>query len=353
MLNFGLLHTHDIYMRRCLQFAELGAGNVAPNPMVGAVLVYEDQIIGEGYHQQYGQAHAEVNCINHVPEHFQQLISKSTLYVSLEPCNHFGKTPPCSDLIIKHEIPNVVIACRDSFEKVNGSGIKKLKDAGVNVMLGILEKEALELNKRFFCFHTNQRPYIILKWAQSNDGMIAHADHSSIKISNEFTDRLVHKWRSEEAAIMVGTKTGLYDNPSLTTRLWPGKDPVRVVIDKYLKLPASHNLLDNKVQTIILNSIKQDEDDNNNYYKLGENENMIAVTINILRQRNLTSLIVEGGTELIQSFIEANCWDEARVIANRNMILGNGIAAPVLENKLLFKKEALHTNEICFYKNCQ
>ena len=350
MLNFGLLDVHDLYMSRCLQLAELGSGSVAPNPMVGALLVHEGRVIGEGYHRQYGQAHAEVNCINSVPEPLQHLISKSTLYVSLEPCNHFGQTPPCTDLIIKKAIPEVIIACRDSFEKVNGTGIQKLKDAGVNVIVGVLEKEAKELNRRFFCFHQEQRPYIILKWAQANDGKIANADRSPVRISNELTDRLVHKWRSEEAAIMVGTQTALHDNPSLTTRLWPGKDPVRIVIDKYLKLPVSLNLFDGKAQTIILNTVKQEEDGSNTYYKIAGEEDVVAVTLNLLHQRNLTSLIVEGGATLIQSFIDAGCWDEARVITNKNLQIENGIGAPVLKGAILFKKEQLISDELCFYK---
>ncbi|CAN5817235.1 bifunctional diaminohydroxyphosphoribosylaminopyrimidine deaminase/5-amino-6-(5-phosphoribosylamino)uracil reductase RibD [soil metagenome] len=351
MLNFDHLHSHDTYMKRCLELAELGSGNVAPNPMVGAVLVYEGRIIGEGYHRQYGQAHAEVNCINSVPAALQHLIMKSTLYVSLEPCNHVGKTPPCSDLIIHHKIPTVVIACTDPFEKVNGTGIQKLKDAGVNVVTGILEKEAIYLNRRFFTFHKEQRPYIILKWAQSNNRNIAHADFSPAKISNDITNRLVHKWRSEEAAIMVGTTTALHDDPSLTTRLWKGKNPVRVLIDKHLKLPANLHLFDNTIQTIIINTIKQEEDGNNSFYQIGKSEDTIAVTLNILRQRNLISLIVEGGATLLQSFINANCWDEARVITNKSLNIENGIAAPVLGDVPAFKKQQLLTDEICFYSN--
>ncbi len=230
-------------MQRCLGLAKLGAGHVAPNPMVGAVLVYNDRIIGEGYHQQYGKAHAEVNCINSVKEDDIQLIEKSTLYVSLEPCAHYGKTPPCADLIIAKKIPTVVIACRDTYEEVNGRGIDKLKAANVNVIVGVLEKDAIELNKRFFTFYTKHRPYIILKWAQSNDGKIANADHSRVFISNEESNRLVHKWRSEEAAILVGTNTALYDDPELTTRLWTGNNPIRLVIDMEVKLPISLNCL--------------------------------------------------------------------------------------------------------------
>ena len=345
------MDTHELYIQRCLELAVLAAGNVAPNPMVGAVLVHDHKITGEGYHRQYGMAHAEVNCINNVPEQFRHLIKESILYVSLEPCNHVGKTPPCTDLIIKHEIPTVVIACTDPFEKVNGSGIKKLLDVGVNVITGVQEAAAIELNKRFFTFHKKQRPYIILKWAQSSNKKIANADHSRVIISNEQTSRLVHKWRAEEAAIMVGTRTALYDDPSLTTRLWPGNDPVRIVVDKELKLPADLHLFDNSVQTIILNTIKQEENNNNSYCRISEGENIINSTLDILYKRNLTSMIVEGGTILLQSFIDAGCWDEVRLITNKNLLIENGIAAPLLKNSMLIKKEQLLEDEICFYKN--
>ncbi len=338
-------------MNRCLQLAAHGAGYVAPNPMVGAVLVHDNIVIGEGYHRKYGEAHAEVNCIDSVPGKWQHLIKDSTLYVSLEPCSHIGKTPPCTNLIIKNKIPNVVIACTDPFEKVNGSGIIKLKEAGVNVLTGILEKEALELNKRFVTFYQKHRPYVILKWAQSNNLRLANADHSRVMISNEITNKLVHKWRSEEAAIMVGTHTALYDNPSLTTRLWSGKNPVRVVIDSDLILPADLNVFDNTGLTIILNNTRQEERQNNIYFKVGEGENVIQSTMKILYQRNLTSLIVEGGTILLQSFIEAGCWDEARVITNKNLEIKNGNPGPVFQNNRLIKKEQLLTDEICYYYN--
>src|SRR5436190_12432373 len=199
------MSSDDTYMQRCLQLALLGAGSVAPNPMVGAVLVYDNVIIGEGYHQQYGKAHAEVNCINSVSEQYKTVIEKSTLYVSLEPCAHFGKTPPCADLIIANKIPRVVIGCMDNYLEVNGRGIEKLRSAGIDVITGVLEREAVELNQRFFTFHQLLRPYIILKWAESKDGKIAKIDYSKVAISNEYSNRMVHKWRSEEAAIMVGT----------------------------------------------------------------------------------------------------------------------------------------------------
>jgi diaminohydroxyphosphoribosylaminopyrimidine deaminase/5-amino-6-(5-phosphoribosylamino)uracil reductase len=337
-------------MHRCLQLAKLGAGNVAPNPMVGAVLVYENEIIGEGYHQQYGQAHAEVNCINNVSEANQSLIEKSTLYVSLEPCAHYGKTPPCADLIIKNKIPDVVVACRDSYEEVAGKGIQKLQKAGITVTIGILEKEALELNKRFFTYHTKQRPYIILKWAQSGDAKIANKDFSAIKISNDATNRLVHKWRSEEAAILVGTNTALYDNPSLTTRLWKGNNPVRLVIDLQLKLSMSLHLFDGAVKTIVFNQVKHEEKNNVMFYRLASGEDIIAGLLNALYQLKIQSVMVEGGAKLLQSFIDQNYWDEARVITNEQLMIDGGIEAPELKNNSLVNINKATGNLVAFYQ---
>jgi len=345
------LVNHELYMHRCLQLASLGAGNVAPNPMVGAVLVYDHVIIGEGYHRNYGFDHAEVECLKNVPDHNRHLISKSTLYVSLEPCNHFGKTPPCSDLIIRHSIPRVVIACKDPFEKVNGSGIEKLQSNGIDVITCILEKEAQELNKRFFTFHQKKRPYIILKWAQSKDHKITAEDQYRFKISNEISDRLVHKWRSEEASIMVGTNTALTDNPSLTTRLWKGNNPVRIVIDKFLKIPVANKLLDKTVQTIIINTIRNDVDGNNVFYKITDNENMIPDIMNMLYQRNIISLFVEGGTHLLGSFIDTGLWDEMRVITNKELNIGNGKAAPFPGNDKPHLQVQYLSDEISYYKH--
>ncbi|MEO7768510.1 MAG: bifunctional diaminohydroxyphosphoribosylaminopyrimidine deaminase/5-amino-6-(5-phosphoribosylamino)uracil reductase RibD, partial [Ferruginibacter sp.] len=266
---------HETYIHRCIELAEQGAGSVAPNPMVGAVLVYNNLIIGEGYHQQYGKAHAEVNCIKSVTNENKHLVERSTLYVSLEPCAHFGKTPPCADLIIAKNIPVVVVACRDSYEQVDGKGIRKLRAAGIEVITPVLESDALDLNKRFFTFHTRLRPYIILKWAQTANGKIGNSDGSRLMISNEITNREVHKWRSREASILVGTNTASKDNPSLTTRLWPGHHPLRLVIDKELKLPRTLSLFDGKVKTIVFNSILHKPGDQVGYYKISREENFI------------------------------------------------------------------------------
>lgn len=341
---------HQKFMARCFQLAGLGKAEAAPNPMVGAVLVYDDKIIGEGYHTKYGSPHAEVECINNVTPADQHVIAESTLYVSLEPCNHYGKTPPCTDLIIEKGVKKVVIGCGDSYEKVNGSGVRKLREAGIEVIENVCEKEALEINKRFFTFHQQQRPYIILKWAQSADGFIGK-EGEQIKISNSLTDRLVHTWRSEEAAILVGTQTVLTDDPSLTTRWVEGKNPVRLIIDKNLSVPFNYKIFDNSSPTIIVNTKKQEDADVTSFYKIGEEENVPAVIINLMHQRLLTSLMVEGGTKTLQSFIDAGLWDEARIITNESLQLKEGIAAPVLHSSSLISAFNLKTDRIEFRKH--
>lgn len=351
----------EIYMHRCLQLAQLGGGNVAPNPMVGAVLLYNDRIIGEGYHQQYGKAHAEPNCIASVKYEDQYLIEQSTLYVSLEPCAHFGKTPPCADLIIEKKIPKVVIGCRDPFVRVNGKGIEKLKAAGVEVELGILEKECKELNKRFFTFHTQHRPYIILKWAQTFDDKIANEDYTRIQISNEPTNRIVHKWRSEEMAIAVGTNTAWFDDPELTTRLSPGKNPIRLVVDMALRLPKSLKLFNSKTPTIIFNtkehtsplekiSIEELKQIGTGYYQVTEDVSLVHQMMNALYSMNIQSVLIEGGSYLLQSFIDEDMWDEARVITNEQLSLGAGLPAPVLKNESLQNSEQIFSDVIRIYK---
>jgi diaminohydroxyphosphoribosylaminopyrimidine deaminase/5-amino-6-(5-phosphoribosylamino)uracil reductase len=336
-------------MQRCLELAKLGVGNVAPNPMVGAILVYEERIIGEGYHKKYGEAHAEVNCINSVNQADIYLIEKSTLYVSLEPCAHYGKTPPCSELIIVKKIPKVIVGCRDSYEEVAGRGIENLKAAGVNVMVGVLEKECRELNKRFFTFHEQKRPYIILKWAQSNDHKIANADLSRVLISNEETNRLVHKWRSEEVAILIGTNTALHDDPSLTTRLWQGNNPIRLIIDMDLKLPSSLRVFNKEANTIVFNKIKQEQGEHLSYYKLANNT--ISEVVKALYELKIQSVIVEGGAKIAQSFIDSNHWDEIRTITNKDVVIENGINAPHFKNEKLLHQEKILNDTINYYIN--
>lgn len=349
------------FMHRCLELARLGAGHVAPNPMVGAVLVHEGRIIGEGWHKEYGKAHAEVNCINAVKESDRQFISQSTLYVSLEPCAHYGKTPPCADLIIHYNIPRVVIGCRDPFKEVDGKGIEKLKAAGIEVETAVLEQECRELNKRFFTFHTKQRPYIILKWAQTSDGYMAplippkggtsEPQTQRLLISNKYSNILVHQWRSEEAAIMVGTNTALHDDPALTTRLWPGPSPVRLVIDLNLRLPVSLKVFDGSVRTIVFNTIKEDEKPNLSFIKLDKEKQFIPQLMDALFRLQLQSVLVEGGAALLQTFIESGSWDEARVIVNGELSISNGLPAPVLKNEQLVMEEKISTDTISYFRN--
>lgn len=338
-------------MDRCLQLAAQGAGQVAPNPMVGALLVYHETIIGEGYHQQYGEAHAEVNCLNSVAQADKPLIEKSTLYVSLEPCAHFGKTPPCADLVIKNKIPEVIIGCSDSFKAVAGKGIERLKNAGITVITGVLENECRELNKRFFTFHEKQRPYIILKWAQSSNGKIAAAGGERCYISNTYTNRLVHQWRSEEDAILVGTKTAMEDDPALTTRLWPGKNPVRLVIDMDLKLPPSLKLFDGTVKTIVFNRYKEDAGEKIAYKKIDNRENVVHQIIHSLYELGLQSVIVEGGAQLQQSFIDENLWDEARVITNSALAIAEGLNGPALQHQKKIQEENIQNDTIAYFIN--
>lgn len=341
------------YIKRCLELAKNGSGFVAPNPMVGAVLVYENKIIGEGWHKKYGEAHAEVNCIKSVKESDKHLITDSIIYVSLEPCSHFGKTPPCSDLIIRHKIKKVVIGCVDSFAKVNGSGIEKLRNAGVEIVLGDWQNECKDFNKRFFTFHQRQRPFIVLKWAQSANNRISFANqHNSderLFISNEFTNRLVHKWRSEEAAIMIGRNTALVDNPSLTNRLWHGRNPARIVIDKNLQLSQALHIFNHEARTFIFNQIKDDQKDNLHFIKISFAQNTLQQVLHQCFLHNIQSILVEGGTQLIQSFIDENLWDECSVINNEQLIINNGLSAPSINNAIFVKTEYLMNDRIDYY----
>ncbi|HEY8387463.1 MAG TPA: bifunctional diaminohydroxyphosphoribosylaminopyrimidine deaminase/5-amino-6-(5-phosphoribosylamino)uracil reductase RibD [Parasegetibacter sp.] len=340
---------HELYMKRCLQLARQGVGYVAPNPLVGAVLVHADRVIGEGYHACYGQAHAEVNCLNSVKEDDKFAIAASTLYVSLEPCAHFGKTPPCADLIINSGIKKVVIGCKDSFSKVDGKGIEKLKQAGTEVVVGVLEKECIELNRRFFCFHNKKRPYIILKWAQSSDGLVGQ-EGRRIAISNELTNRLVHKWRSAESGIMVGSKTALDDNPLLTNRHWTGKNPVRMVSDRYLKLHSGLHLMDNQVPTLVFNLLESRDTDQMKWVKLKEGTNWIQQIMDFCYNNGIQSILVEGGPALTSLFLEEGIWDEARIITNTRLILENGIAAPRFSGVGLLKSEMILNDKIEWFR---
>lgn len=334
------------YMFRCLELARLGAGYVAPNPMVGSVLVYQDRIIGEGYHRHYGEAHAEVNCLRSVSEEDQVLIPASTLYVSLEPCAHYGKTPPCTDLIIREKIKKVVIGCRDPFPEVDGRGIEKLKAAGIAVTACVLERESETINKRFFCRVKQKRPYIILKWAQSANGKIAGMTDERVLISNDFTNRLVHRWRSEEAAILVGSRTARMDNPALTNRLWTGNQPVRMVLDKTLQLSSDLQLFDQQLTTLIFNEQKEGKDGKIEFCLLTKEKSLLQQVLLACYERGLQSILVEGGAQLLQLFINEGIWDEARVITNETFFLADGLSAPVLSAFRHSHTENLGTDKI-------
>lgn len=322
-----IMSAHDIYMLRAIELAEKGLGSVSPNPLVGAVLMHNDKIIGEGFHEEFGKAHAEVNCINSVRDEDKHLISESTLYVTLEPCSHFGKTPPCADLIIANKIPRVVIGHADPFVEVSGKGIARLRENGIEVTTFVLEKECVFQNRRFLTFQTKKRPYLILKWAQSADGFIAPATSEPYWLTNDFSKQLSHKWRTEEDAIMVGYNTVLRDNPQLTARLWNGKNPARIVIDEQLALPKSAKVFDAEARTIILNYVEEKEAGNLHYIKLNSEKNIAEQIAEKLFEEKIQSVIIEGGTKLLTKFIAQNLWDEARVFKTEK-ILSEGVVAP-------------------------
>ena len=343
--------THT-YMLRCLELAQLGKGNAAPNPMVGAVLVYNGRIIGEGWHRQYGEAHAEVNCIESVKQEDRHLIPESTMYVSLEPCAHYGKTPPCALRLVHEKVKKVIICNTDPFEKVGGKGIEILQQAGIETETGVLEDEGLWLNRRFFCYHRQKRPYIILKWAQTANGFIAPADRTRLQISNTHSSQLVHKWRTEEAAILVGYQTALHDNPQLTARGWHGRQPLRLVLDRTLSLPATHHLLDNSVDTWIINEVQEAENGRSIQVHLPFNEALLPSLLQKLYDAGKTSLIVEGGAQLLQSFINLGLWDEARVFTVPKL-LAAGIAAPLLSGANAPHSFHIEDDELVSYVNQQ
>ena len=321
-------------MSRCMELAVMAIGRVAPNPMVGAVLVHEGRIIGEGYHEQYGYAHAEVNCINGVKEQDKHLISDSTIYVSLEPCAHHGKTPPCADLIIERGIQRVVTGSGDPNPLVAGKGIKKLRDAGVEVTEHIMERECDFLNRRFMTYHTRQRPYIILKWAQSADGFFAPDDSRQVWLTNEYSKKLVHKWRTEEDAILVGTRTALIDDPQLTARLWEGRNPLRILIDMALHVPAESRIFDDEAMTLVYNASKEKLEFGTVYVKVDPDKPLPQQIAADLYHRKIQSVIIEGGAYTLNSFIDAGLWDEARVLTAPTL-LSAGIAAPRIDGTVI------------------
>ena len=341
------MKTHEYFIDKCISLARKGALDVSPNPMVGCVIVNNGEIIGEGYHKEYGKNHAEVNAIHSVKDKSE--LKNSILYVNLEPCCHHGKTPPCTDLIVKYNIPKVVIGCIDTFSKVSGQGMKKLKDNSVEVIYGVLEKECTELNKRFFCYHTKKRPYIILKWAKSKDNFIAPINQEKpFWMTSEKSKKLVHSWRAEEDAILVGRKTVVADNPSLTVRMSKGKNPIRIIIDKELSLDKKSNVFDDQAETIVFNNIKSAIINKTTYLKADFN-NLNQDILNQLYNRSILSLIIEGGTITINSFIEKNLYDEIRVFTS-DELLEKGINSPELPDINLIKTSIINNDKLEVYK---
>lgn len=323
-------------MKRCLQLAKNGLVAAIPNPSVGAVIVHNDTIIGEGYTSAYGGNHAEVNAVHSVKD--KSLLKEATIYVSLEPCSHFGKTPPCSDLIIKHNISKVVIGTIDPFAKVAGKGVEKLQNAGREVILNVLKDECIASNKRFFTFHQHKRPYIILKWAETQDGFIdkIRQENDPVQpnwITNTYSRQLVHKWRSEEAAILVGTNTAITDNPKLNTRDWHGKSPVRIVLDRSLRIPDSYSLFDQTIKTIVLTEVEKTSTENLIFETIDFSKNVAIQICEVLYNYELQSVIIEGGKQTLQTFIDSNLWDEARIFKG-NVLFQQGIEAPTLQGNL-------------------
>jgi len=358
--------THENYMQRCLDIAQNGMRAAMPNPSVGALLVYNGRIIGEGHTSPYGGPHGEVNCINSVKEEDRHLIADATLYVSLEPCSHYGKTPPCCDLIIQHQIKNIVVGTPDPHEKVSGNGIRKLKEAGKNVMVGILEKECRESNRRFFTFHEKLRPYIILKWAESADGYLSPKKRSSdgsivgeqddiekkqpVWITNPYSRQLVHKWRSEEAAIVVGTQTVLDDNPQLDVRDWTGPNPVRIVLDQHNRISDNYFIKNLKIKTIVLTAQHNLPNLENLLYEtVPFDDRLPHAVMEVLHRHGLLSVIIEGGRQTLQTFIDVGLWDEARVFKGTT-IFSDGTKAPDFK-AIANERHTLQQDQLLIYLN--
>lgn len=336
----------QIYMKRCIELASKALGKTYPNPMVGAIIVLDDEIIGEGFHHKAGEPHAEINAINSVKN--PDLLPLSTIYVSLEPCAHYGKTPPCALKIKELGFKRVVIGCLDSHDKVNGKGKKILTDAGIVVLSGVLDEECRELNRRFFTYHEKKRPYIILKWAQSSDNYL-DKDFQPVQISNAITSQMVHQLRADEQAILIGTNTALHDNPSLTVRNIHGKNPIRVLIDMNLKVPKSFNIFNKDSNTIVFNGMKDEKHEQVEYIKLNA-ENILDQILEKLYHRNIISIIIEGGGYTLQQFIDKNYWDEAMLITNATLKLTQGSPAPKLA-KLPLKTQNFNNCSIDYYRN--
>ncbi|WP_165749728.1 bifunctional diaminohydroxyphosphoribosylaminopyrimidine deaminase/5-amino-6-(5-phosphoribosylamino)uracil reductase RibD [Cellulophaga sp. Z1A5H] len=347
---------HEFYILRCIQIAQNGLGTTAPNPMVGAVIVHENKIIGEGYTSPYGGPHAEVNAINAVAD--KNLLVNATIYVTLEPCSHHGKTPPCADLIIKHKIKNVVVGLLDPHEKVAGQGIQKLKDAGCTVTVGVLENECREHHKRFLTFQEKNRPYIILKWAETADGFIAPElalrteEKQPFWITNTYSRQLVHQWRAEEQAILVGTHTVLTDNPKLDVRSWTGKNPTRIILDRNLKINTTFHVVDKSIKTIIFTEILEESRYQSEviYIPIDFKKNIASQICTVLYLQNIQSVIIEGGLQTLQTFIAENLWDEARVFKG-NSLFKRGVKAPIIATRTLKETRNIEKDILNLYYN--
>lgn len=335
-----------------MQIANNGIGTARPNPSVGAVIVYQNKIIGEGFTSPHGENHAEVNAINAVEN--KSLLKEATIFVTLEPCSHFGKTPPCADLIVKHQLKQVVIGCLDSNSLVAGKGVSHLENAGINVIVGVLEKECRMHHKRFFKVQENKRPYIILKWAETKDGFVAPIsknENKPIFISNTYSQQLVHKLRSAEHAILVGTKTVLADNPKLNIRSWSGENPIRVVLDNTLRIPKNSNILDGSVKTIVITAAKDKNivsSKNLIFEEIDFSKNIAKQVCEVLSQYQIQSLIVEGGTRTLQTFIDEKLWDEAMVFVGNTSFV-KGVKSPIITKE--FKEEFIENDILKRYTN--
>lgn len=344
----------EIYMHRCLQLARKGSGFTTPNPLVGAVIVYENKIIGEGFHKCYGEAHAEVNAINSVKD--PALLSKSTMYVSLEPCSHYGKTPPCAELIISKGIPHVVIATLDPNPQVSGRGVRMLKEANIKVDSGILEIEAKDLNYPFFVNQLYNRPYILLKWAQSKDGYIdkirnPFTEEKPARLSNDMTQIIVHKYRSRIQAILVGTNTAILDNPRLNTRNWFGKNPVRITIDRNGKIPHDSQIFNESAPTIVLTEKNEYIANKSNVKSIQiPNEHITTIQmLNYLFKNDIYSIMVEGGSRLLTSFISENIWDDA-IVETSEQYLYEGVKAPEIEGEIVSSRKYFNSSQTILKK---
>ncbi|MET4107287.1 bifunctional diaminohydroxyphosphoribosylaminopyrimidine deaminase/5-amino-6-(5-phosphoribosylamino)uracil reductase RibD [Hymenobacter sp. UYP22] len=337
----------QLMMRRALDLARLGTGYARPNPLVGCVITHQGRVIGEGWHRQYGGPHAEVNAVHAVTE--PHLLPQSRVYVTLEPCSHFGKTPPCADLLIDRRVAEVVVCNLDPNPLVAGRGIQKLRDAGIRVETGLLEQEGRHLNRRFFTFQEQQRPYVVLKWAETADGYLAGPYFQPVPISGELARVAVHQWRSEEHAILVGTRTALHDNPRLNVREWPGQDPVRLVIDKNLSLPPKHHLFDGTQPTVVYTYRERAIQDNLDYVTLSEAEDLFPQILQNLYQRTIQSVLVEGGPTVLNSLLKDGLWDEARVIRAPHQ-LGGGVPAPRIGLTGLHEHFPVGNDEVFIYR---